>query len=346
MIPYHAAQAFNTWNELNYICFQPNKILSSFIVFLSPYYMPLMFLLAGMSARYALEKRSYRQFVVERTERLLLPFLFGTLAFCPVLSYMGDKNNFNWQGSFFEHYKTFFTKLTDLTGFDGGFCIGQFWFLFFLFLISIAGVGLVKLSNLIFKNRHRKCSLPFPLLFFFLLPLPFLYDFLSVGGKSFAEYMYVFLIGFCILSEDAMIEKAAECRYVTLVIGVMAGIINCWMFIWSEKQFGIINIIVKAVCEWFMLLSLIGIGKKSLNFKGKISTYMSQRSFIFFSFHFIWIVLFQYWLKSLLGGNTLLTYLIPIVFAYLATFICTEIAIRFPALCFLLGTKPLCKGSN
>ncbi|MBR6364896.1 MAG: hypothetical protein IKS10_02200 [Lachnospiraceae bacterium] len=38
LIPYHAAQAFNTWGELNFICFAPNKVLSSFIVFFSPFY--------------------------------------------------------------------------------------------------------------------------------------------------------------------------------------------------------------------------------------------------------------------------------------------------------------------
>ena len=46
LIPYHAAQAFNVWGELNFICFEPNKAISSLIVFFSPFYMPLMFLLA------------------------------------------------------------------------------------------------------------------------------------------------------------------------------------------------------------------------------------------------------------------------------------------------------------
>ena len=51
LIPYHAAQAFNTWGELNYICLAPNQAISSFVVFFSPFFMPLLFLLAGMSTR-------------------------------------------------------------------------------------------------------------------------------------------------------------------------------------------------------------------------------------------------------------------------------------------------------
>ena len=123
LIPYHAAQSFNTWGELNYICFQPKRLISSLIVFLSPYYIPIMFLLAGMSTGYGLKKRTYGQFVAERIKRLFIPFAFGTLVFCPILAYLGDKNNFHYSGNFWEHYKVFFTKWTDLAGFDGGFYV-------------------------------------------------------------------------------------------------------------------------------------------------------------------------------------------------------------------------------
>ena len=132
LIPYHAAQAFNTWGELNYICLTPNKVISSFIVFFSFFFMPLLFLLAGMSSRYALKRRTYGQYIVERIKRLIVPFVFGTLVFCPILAYIGDKTNCGYEGGLFDHYKIFFTKWTDLAGFDGGFNVGQFWFLYFL----------------------------------------------------------------------------------------------------------------------------------------------------------------------------------------------------------------------
>ena len=41
--------AYNTWDEANYIFFVPDKMLSVVIVFISPWFMPLMFLLAGAS---------------------------------------------------------------------------------------------------------------------------------------------------------------------------------------------------------------------------------------------------------------------------------------------------------
>ncbi|MCR5060362.1 MAG: acyltransferase [Saccharofermentans sp.] len=340
LIPYHASQAFNTWGELNYICFSPDKAISSFIVFFSPFYMPLMFLLAGISTRYALKKRTYGQFILERTKRLMIPFIFGTLAFCPILAYIGDKTNCGYDGGFFEHYEVFFTRWTDLSGFDGGFGVGQFWFLYFLFVISVVSVGIIALVRKISGNGQKDRNIPFGVLCLFVIPLPFLYDLLVVGGKSFAEYLYVFLIGYYVLSNDKVIEKTGKYCVITLLIGIAACAANVYMFIWSGKDFGVVNVVAKAFAEWFMILGSIGAGKKLLDHTGKVSGYLSQRSFIFFSIHFLWIVMFQYWFSRIDGAGILLTYPVSIVLAYAATFVCSEVCYRIPFLCFLMGAKP------
>ena len=337
LIPYHAAQAFNCWGELNYFLFEPDRAVSSFIVFFSPFFMPLLFLLAGMSTKYALERRSYGQYILERVKRLLVPFLFGTLVFCPVLAYIGNKTNFGYSGGFFEHYVIFFTKWTDLSGFDGGFGVGQFWFLYFLFVISIVSVGIIALVKKISKKGIS--SLPYPVLCLFAIPLPFLYDLLSIGGKSFAEYLYIFLLGYFILSSDRVIETLRKYRYISISIGLTAAVLNVWMFIWSGKDLGTYNVIAKALTEWIMILGLIGIGRNSLDFKNKVTDFMSQRSFPYFSFHFVWIVLFQYLLAGVLGSSTVLLYTVPMIPAFIATMICSEISLKIPFLSFLMGTK-------
>ncbi|MBQ3842807.1 MAG: acyltransferase [Ruminiclostridium sp.] len=339
LIPYHAAQAFSTWGELNYMYFAPNRAISSFIVFLSPFFMPLLFLLAGMSTRYALKKRTYGQYIVERAKRLIVPFVFGTLVFCPILAYIGDLTNYGYIGSFFDHYAVFFTKWTDLTGYDGGFNVGQFWFLYFLFIISLVSVGIIVLSDKVLKKQGRAENIPFWALCLMIIPLPFLYDLLAVGGKSFTEYLYIFLIGYYIMSHDKVIEKVEKYRYISLTVGLAASIAYVFMIVWAEKDYGTINMIAKAFSEWFMILALIGIGKNKLDSKNKVSEYMSQRSFPYFSLHFLWIVLFQYWLADILSGNTALLCFLPIICAYAATFICSEICLKVPVLCFLTGTK-------
>lgn len=333
LIPYHAAMAWNVWGEPNYIWFEGDKIISSIVVFLSPYFMPLMFLIAGISTKFALRKRTIRQYVSERFKKLLIPFVFGTIWIMPLMTYIADKFNYGYQGSFFQHYAVFFTRFTDLTGADGGFSVGQFWFVLYLFLISIIAVGIILLQRKIMPLKDIDITLM--RLCFLGLPLPLLGELLSIGGKSLAEYTYIFLIGYYFVSDDDVIDRIQRYQGILLSVGLTAAVLNVYMFIWSDTQRALPGMIAKYVSEWFLIIALPGIGKKYLNFNGKISNYMSQRSYTFYVFHFIWVVLFQYFLSGDKIGNTGLLYVLPVLLAYAATFLCCEICNKVPFLSFL-----------
>lgn len=333
LIPYHAAMAWNIWGEPNYIFFEGNKIISSTVVFLSPYFMPVMFLIAGISARLSLQKRTVRQYISERFKKLLIPFVFGTVFIMPLMTYIADKFNYGYQGDLFGHYAVFFTRFTDLTGADGGFSVGHFWFILYLFIISLIAAGIILLQKKILPEKNIGRSLL--LLCLWGLPLPLFSGLLSIGGKSLAEYAYIFLAGYYIFSNDHVIIKAEKYKWIFLCIGLAAAVFNVYMFIWSDTPNALLNTIAKYISEWFMLNSLLGIGKRYLNFSGKVSKYMSKRSYTFYIFHFIWVVLFQYLLYNICGGNIILLYILPVFSAYGATLLCCEICNRVSFLSFL-----------
>lgn len=337
LIPYHAAMAWNVWQEPNYLFFNGNKIISSIIVFLSPYFMPILFLLAGISTKFALEKRSVKQYISDRAKKLLVPFLFGTLFLMPIMTYIADKFNFGYKENFFQHYGVFFTKFTDLTGADGGFSVGQFWFILYLFVISLIAIGVITLQ----KKVIPECKKDTPLWLVCVLgvPLPLLSELLSIGGKSLVEYTYIFLIGYYIFSNDNIISQIKKYKSIFLIIGLTASALNVYLFIWSDIQYHILNIIAKYISEWFMIIALLGIGKGCLNFKSKLSAYISQRSFAFYILHFVWVVLFQYLFADVLQNNTALLYAIPILLAYCTTFISCELCLKIPFLCSVMGIK-------
>jgi fucose 4-O-acetylase-like acetyltransferase len=135
LIPFHAAMAWNSWGEGNYVWYQSNRFLSSFILFVSPWYMPLMFVIAGISARMAMKRRSSKAFAGERMRKLFLPLAAGLLTIAPIMSYIGDCYNNGYTGNFFSHYFVYFTKFTTLNGYDGGFTPAHLWFLLYLFII-------------------------------------------------------------------------------------------------------------------------------------------------------------------------------------------------------------------
>lgn len=339
LIPYHAAMAWNVWNEPNYIFFNGNKIISSIIVFFSPYFMPLLFLLAGISTKFALQKRTIKKYISERVRKLLIPFVFGTLLLMPVMTYIADRFNFGYKGNLFTHYSVFFTRFTDLTGADGGFSLGQFWFILYLFVISILAVGIIVLL----KKRTPKFKKDTSLWFICVLglPLPLLSELLSIGGKSLVEYTYIFLVGYYIFSNDRIINKIEKFKWLFLFIGLCAATLNVYLFIWSDTSYPLVNTVVKFIAEWFMLIALLGIGKGYLSFNSKVTLYMSQRSFAFYILHFVWVVLFQYLLADILFDNIELLYIVPVILAYCATFLSCEICIRIPFLCSFMGIKPI-----
>lgn len=337
LIPYHAAMAWNAWGEPNYIFFESNKIISSMIVFFSPYFMPLMFLLAGMSTRFALQKRTVKQYVLERFQKLFLPFGLGTILLMPFMTYLADKRNHGYQGDFFRHYVIFFTKFTDLTGADGGFSVGQFWFILYLFFISLVAAGMISLQKKWMPEPKRgrtarKKGIPLGWICLMGLPLPFFAGLLSVGGKSIAEYTYIFLVGYYIFSDDDTVRKIENYRWIFLCIGLMATVCNGYLFLWSDIKYPLWNTVMKFLAEWFMVVALVGMGKRYLDFTGRVPGYMAKRSYAFYIFHFFWVVLFQYLMFGVCGGNAVLLYLLPVCLAYGATLLCCEICARLPFL--------------
>ena len=337
LIPYHTAQAWNTWGEPNYIYFEGNRFISSIIVFFSPYFMPLLFVLAGVSTKFALQKRTNKEYLVERVKRLFVPLVFGTIVLMPIMTYLADRFNYSYSGGFVEHYAIFFTKYTDLIGADGGFSLGQFWFLLYLLIISVIGVGVITLSKRIVLKSE--ITIPFWIVCLLGLLLPLLSELLSIGGKSLVEYMYLFMLGYYVFTDEKIIDKAEKNCWLLLGIGLVATILNTYLFIWTDKEFVLINTVTKYVSEWIMIIALIGLAKKYLNFSGNVSSYMNKRSFLFYIYHFIWVVLFQYILYGVVGDHSFVLFMGTVLLAYGATFICCEISIRIPFMCFLTGTK-------
>lgn len=67
----------------------------------------------------------------------MIPFVFGLLVLVPAMTYTGEVYFNDYQGTYLGQYYLFFTKITDLTGYKGGFTPAHLWFLLYLFLITL-----------------------------------------------------------------------------------------------------------------------------------------------------------------------------------------------------------------
>ena len=71
LFPVHTFMIWNDFGTKFYVWQGDNRLLSALIVLINPWFMPMLFVIAGISARYSLEKRSNKEFVIQRINKLL-----------------------------------------------------------------------------------------------------------------------------------------------------------------------------------------------------------------------------------------------------------------------------------
>ncbi len=117
------------------------------LVFLGSMGMPLFFMMAGAGCLFALRRRTGRQFAVERTQRLLIPFLVGCILLSPLQFYLEWLHKGWYQGSFLPFIPviaqdrlhmwttTFSPRIFESLG-------SHLWFLGYLFTFSLLALPL------------------------------------------------------------------------------------------------------------------------------------------------------------------------------------------------------------
>ena len=311
LVLYHVCMAYNTWGEKNYIFFKAVKPLALIVVLISPWFMPLMFLLAGISASYSLSKRGYASFIGERFKRLGIPLLIGLIINTPVLSYIADITHNRYEGNFIQHYVIFFSRFTDLSGYDGGFALGHLWFLLVLILISLIGCLVIKLLP-----QNKSAMLVSGIVIALIGAATF--D-VKLLGKPLITYLCAFLLGYYFFSKKEFVKKLTEFKWELVAVFIISTVANAVLFIFAGGPK-----ILNNICNYSSLISglpaLICLGHDHLSFTGKLSESFSKMSYAFYIVHFPVVVLSQYFL-SITGMHILLNFFLTLVIAYPLTYL-------------------------
>ena len=277
LFPFHVFMIYNDWGEPFYVHGASLSIPSAITRVLWLWMMPLLFVISGMSARYALQRRSAAAYAKERAQKLLIPLLAGAVFLLPVQAYIGGLNA---QGA--ANYWDYYTKLTDFTGYDGAFTPGHLWFMLFLFVISMIALPLT------WRFRHspslsgRFAPSPRTLLIIMLMgTFPTVGNMLfDISGKSPTEYLAFFLLGYFVLSDDAAQEMLDRYRFWLLGIALTAAVCT----------FTFDNILFEEAA-WLSVLAILGLGRHYLNFTNRAMQYLTDSSFGVYLFHQTWIVI-------------------------------------------------------
>ncbi len=327
---------FMIWNDFGskfYIWQEENKILSTLIVLINPWFMPILFVLAGMSARYALEKRTVKEFVIQRVNKLLIPFIFGLIFLVPFQTLYARKFFENYDGNILDNIKYFFTHLTDFSGYDGAFTPGHLWFILFLFIISM--VALIIFRFLPYQKIVAKVEKMSAIVVFFLfVPIWLMYYWGNFGGYSIGKNLALYLIGYYVLSNDLIIDKLE--KNTKLLVGLY--IVGTIMLVSLYYKFSYYGDLWINFIGWMSILALLVLGKKFLNNRTKFTEYFNKASYPIYILHQTVLVVLAYYVVNL-------TDVLPMQVSYICigSFLLTVLAyhlIRFiPFVRRIIGIK-------
>lgn len=136
----HVCEVFNPWDEWHITNASRSRLIGEVAVLLAPWIMPLVMLLAGVSAWFALPKRKNGAYLRERTRRLLPPLVLGTLLLSPPQVWLERRFRGQFDGSLLDFYPHFFDGIYPA----GSFSWHHLWFLGHLYLYSLLSLPLFR----------------------------------------------------------------------------------------------------------------------------------------------------------------------------------------------------------
>lgn len=301
LFPVHTFMIWNDFGTKFYIWVADNRIFSTAIVLINPWFMPLLFVLAGMSARYALHKRTVREFVMQRVRKLLIPFLCGMVMLVPFQTYYARKYFQHYEGGILENIGYFFTHITDLSGYDGAFTPGHLWFILFLFVISMLALLIFRfLPYEKFAAQVQK--MPAAAIFFLFVPVWLMYYVGNFGGYSIGKNLTLYLIGYYVLSDDSVAEKLRKNGKWLAAAGILS-IIGLAVLYYCFSYYGDLWV---NYAGWSLILALLVFGRKFLNRRTKFTVYFNQASYPIYLLHQSILVALAYCLVPLCNHTALL----------------------------------------
>ena len=311
---------------------------------LYPWFMPMLFLLAGISARYALQKHSGKEWFKARTRKLLVPSTIGLFVFhwmvgyfnTAVASRMGVFDNL----SVVEKY-----SMMAISG------TGPLWFIQVLWLLCIV-LLLVRALDKKDKlwNWCGKANIVWIILLGFLYwaaeqtlvknPRPESLDGLWNLYKP-IFYMVPFLLGYFVFSHDEVHEKLGKAWIPLMACAVAAGCILI------GTTFGQDNTSPQYLCiplnclyGWLMCLAMMGWFKAKFDCTGKFAGYMTKSSFGIYIVHYLVIASLGYMMKTYTQLPPVAMYLILTVAVFTLSPLLYEILHRIPVIRWcLFGEK-------
>ncbi len=331
---YHIFYIFNGVGVLGGMGgFSQPQYQDAFLYFVYPWFMVLLFVVSGISARYALKNRTERQFIKERSLKLLVPSTLGLLSFQWIVGYL----NMLIGGGLMYVPASMRYPLMVLAG------TGPLWFIQVLWLFSVLLVIIRRIDkNDKLYGLGKRFSLPALVLLF--IPVWGAAQILNapvITTYRFGIYFFAFLLGYFVFSHGHIMDKIEKIRLPLLFAAIVLGIsYTIYFFGTNYTDYSCLKHIFTNLYLWTAVLAVLGCGKAWLNRMSRFAEYMSKASFGIYVVHYLVALSACYLLKTYAVLPTAAVYIIAIFSVLFFSPILYELIRRIPILrFFVLGIK-------
>ena len=252
-----------------------------------PWFMMLLFMVSGISARLDLVRHTPGEFIRRRTSKYLVPSTIGLFAFQFLQGYVNVS-----LGGLFEREPDipFFGKalICVISG------IGALWYIQLLCLVSL----LLVLVRRIEKDRLWKlCGKPglpvLPVLIAMAVPVYWSGRILNtpvIVVYRFGLYFFVFLLGYFVLSHDEVIEVLKRRFLLPAAAAAVLGTLFCLRYFGENYADVPANRSVLFLgYGYFACLAILGGMAGFCDFSNRFTQWMGKRSFGLYVFHYLGI---------------------------------------------------------
>lgn len=330
VLVYHVFYIFNGVGVLGGIPQAKNiPVFDTLAAVIYPWLMVLLFVVAGISARYALQKRTVRQFLRERVVKLLLPSTLGLFVIHWVTGYL----NLKIGGGLAYIPKVLVYPIAVISG------IGPLWFIQLLFVFCCALVLLTKLDkqDKVWALCGKTC-LPVVVLLF--VVLFWAAQFLNMPVFTmyrFGIYFTAFLIGYYVLSHGSVQDMLENVCVPMLCLAVVGAVV--YGFYYAGRDFtaaACLQSLATNLYLWVVVLAVMGCFKRYCNRQTAFTRYMTKASFGIYILHYPVLLTACYILHNYFDLPAACNYAIALVVEFAGSFLLYELLKRIPLVRFVV----------
>ncbi len=332
VVIYHVFYIFNAVGVLGGIGnFSEVQYQDAILYLLYPWFMVLLFVLAGMSARFALDKKQ-DGFIKSRTVKLLVPSTLGLFVFQWILGYMNI-----YIGGGLDSIPGFILyPICVLSG------TGPLWFAQMLWLFSVLLVLVRKIDRKdMLWSLGRKANIPVLLglgivvwLSNLILNVP------VITVYRFGIYPVAFFLGYFVFSHEEVMERVERMKWVTLPAAVIMGI--AYVIVYFGDNYAEPAILYNPFTNsylWISVLAILGSFRAWMNRTNAFFSYMNRSNYGIYVLHYIVLMPICILLKKI-SMPPVAIYAIVLVAIMPLTLGLYEVMRRIPVIRFLvLGIK-------